>query len=289
MNSNEWPLVLFTMLTQISLGLLLSGLLLALSLKNIEFPAAADLKKLLVSVALGSMGIALLISFFHLTMPVHAIYAMSNTATSWLSREILLASLYFFILLGCLSALQYNIPHRDLSDYLYLAALLTGLVLIWSMSRLYMIPTVPVWNSPATMVAFFNTAVLSGGALTLLLLTLMVGRGSAFAELQRMHTVLFALIAAGVFIYLLNSLLLQPGLTTVTGSFNPALIPVWIRGGQVVFLLAGFSLLTYWYAWAQPSKTDYTNILIYSGVVCIVVAELLGRYLFYASYYRVGV
>ena len=73
MSNNEWPLVFFTMLSQISVGILISMLILWLTMRNIESGTIETLKRTLMFTALASMGIALVLSFLHLSLPQHAI------------------------------------------------------------------------------------------------------------------------------------------------------------------------------------------------------------------------
>jgi len=288
MNSNEWPLVFFTLLTQISLGIIIAGLLFSLVIKNTETSIPLDLKKLLMVTALGCMVVALAISFFHLATPLHSIYALSNIGTSWLSREILLVSMLAFCLFIAFSSLHFNIPHRDLFSYLFLAALVVGVILVWSMARIYMIQTVPLWNTPSTPIAFFNSALMLGGSITLVLMALYFSKNPDIPDIRQMQNVVFLMIAAAVFISLLNMLLIQPDVAAASsGFFSPAVSPWW-RHGQLILMLAGFSLLTYWFT-LLPDAQWTASRLIYAGAACLLLAEILGRYLFYASYYRVGI
>ncbi len=288
MNSNEWPLVFFTLLTQISLGIIIAGLLFSLVMKNAETSIPLDLKKLLMVTALGCMVVALAISFFHLATPLHSVYALSNIGTSWLSREILLVSMLAFCLFIATSSLHFNVPHRDLFSYLFLAALVVGVILVWSMARIYMIQTVPLWNTPSTPIAFFNSALMLGGSITLVLMALYFSKNPDIPDIRQMQNVVFLMIAAAVFISLLNMLLIQPDVAAASsGFFSPAVSPWW-RHGQLILMLAGFSLLTYWFT-LLPDTQWTASRLIYAGAACLLLAEILGRYLFYASYYRVGI
>lgn len=292
MNSNEWPLVFFTILSQISLGIIFSAFALSLFLKDAETPALADLKKILIIVALSLTGIALIISFLHLASPQHSVYAISNIHASWLSREILLAVMYFLSLLLCFTALQYNIPHRNLFNYFFLASLVIGIIKVWSMAGVYMIPTVPLWNSPATPVAFFNTSLMLGSSALLAIIMLMINRSASFPEIKLMHSVLFFLIAASVFLFLLNKMFLQPDVSSVEGGFAAPFVAGWIKTAQNILIIAGFTLLTYWfssYSYPVIGNKPMAALFVYFSVVFLLLAEIAGRYIFYASYYRIGV
>ncbi|MFP4065372.1 MAG: dimethyl sulfoxide reductase anchor subunit family protein [Bacteroidales bacterium] len=288
MNSNEWPLVFFTLLTQISLGIIIAGLLFSLVIKNTETSFPPDLKKLLLITALGCMVVALAISFFHLASPLHSVYALSNIGTSWLSREILLASLLTFSLLIATTSLYFNVPHRDFFSYLFLASFIVGVILVWSMARIYMIETVPQWNTPSTPIAFFNTALMLGGSFTLVLMALYFSKNPVIPDIRPMQNIVFLMIAAAVFISLLNMLLIQPDVAAAGSGFFGHTVSPWWRHGQLILMLVGFSLLTYWFT-LLPDTQWTASRLIYAGAACLLLAEILGRYLFYASYYRVGI
>ncbi len=289
MNNNEWPLVFFTLLSQISVGILIGGLALWLATKNSVSPAMDILKKVFIISAFCLMGIALLTSFLHLASPLHSIYALSNAGASWLSREIILASLYLFTLAICFTSLRFNVPHSNLFNQLYLASLIIGLVLIWAISRVYMIPTVPLWNTPATPVAFFSTTLLLGGSMVLLMISVLAGKHVQLPEITKLQSVMFYLVSFAVFITLLNMLLIQPDISAATGSFLLPHVSQWWKTARILFLLAGFSGLTYWFTYQLPSPGGSTSWLIYLSAGCLLLAEIAGKYIFYASYYRVGV
>ena len=104
-----------------------------------------------------------------------------------------------------------------------------------------------------------------------------------------MFYLLFYMISAGVFIGLLNMLLLQPDSLAVAGSFAAPEIPrVWSIS-QTIFLLAGYSILSWWFAFKLPQYQGNGTLIIIIAITCLLISELAGRYLFYASYYRVGI
>ncbi len=287
--ANDWPLVFFTLFSQISVGILISALVVWLSLKNTEATAYDTMKKVLLLTALALMAVALVLSFLHLSRPGQAIYALSHAANSWLSREIILASLFLLSLALSYASLKWNFPHHKLFEQLYLAATIMGILLIWIMARVYMLPTIPLWNAPSTPVAFFTTTLLLG-AMTILVVTALGARqGSQPASIEQVQGLLFYLVAFAVFIALLNMFVLQPDITGLTSSFPlPEVAGKW-KNAQIVFLLAGFSLLTWWFAFQHPQEGGTTSWLIYLSAACLFLSELAGRYLFYASYFRVGI
>ncbi len=289
MNGNDWPLVFFTLISQISVGILLSGFVLWTSLKNSDISSPESIRKLLLVAGFASMVVALILSFLHLANPQHAIYSFSNLQASWLSREIILASIYLLTLAICFASLQYNIPHRNLFGPIYLASLIFGIFLVWSMARVYMIPTVPLWNTPATPIAFFHSTIVLGAGATLVIISLLASKNPAFSSAEKMQSIMFYLIAVTVIIGLLNTFFLQPDIQALSGSFPiPEVASSW-KNVRIVFLLAGFSILTYWFAFQLQSEGGTGSVLIYLGTACLLISEIAARYLFYASYFRVGV
>lgn len=292
MNSNEWPLVFFTILSQLSVGILFAAFVLSFFLKDTDAPALAELKRVLLLVALGSIGVALIISFLHLASPQHAVYAVTNPGSSWLSREILLAIMYFLSLLICFTSWQYDIPHRSMFEYFFLASLLTGIILVWAMASVYMIPTVPLWNSPSTPVSFFNSVLMMGSGLLLVMVIGLASRSAELPEIRTMQSTLFYMIALAVFVFLLNKMMLQPAISSVPGGFAAPVVGSLWKTAQYIFLIAGFTILTYWFARhanTLPGERIMAAYMVYGAVLLLFFAELAGRYVFYASYYRIGI
>jgi DMSO reductase anchor subunit len=82
---------------------------------------------------------------------------VTHLKKSWLSREVLMAGLF-----GAVWAVTAGLRwlHKD-SNALWLVALL-GIGLIYSMSRVYYLKTVPSWNTWRTTAAFFLSAAVLG-------------------------------------------------------------------------------------------------------------------------------
>ncbi len=288
--ANDWPLVFFTLFSQISVGILISGFLLWTWTKSSETPSLEALKKILLIAALAFMTVALILSFMHLASPTKALFAMSHAGSSWLSREIILAAVYLLSLLLSYTSVQLNIPHHKLFDQLFLASLILGVILIWVMARVYMLPTVPLWNTPATPIAFFTSALLLGGMSAMVAIGVVsLGGPESLPAAEALQRKLFYLVAAGVFAGLMNTLFLQTDLSSLSVGFPiPEVAAAW-KNAHMAFLLAGFSLLTWWFAWVQPQAGSSSSPLIFLAAACLLIAEIAGRYLFYASYFRVGV
>lgn len=114
----------------------------------------------------GMAAAGLLASFFHLGSPQRAFLAVSHLNSSWLSREIAFALLFSACLLVLLLENFWRLP-AWLAGSAGLVGLLAAATLIFSMSKIYMLKTIPAWNSFATLTAFSCAAVLLGCGLSL--------------------------------------------------------------------------------------------------------------------------
>ncbi len=287
MNSNDWPLVFFTLLTQWGVGLVLAGLMTWFLARQAEPPLLETLRKTFSLVALLTMGLALLLSFAHLANPRYSVYALGNLGSSWLSREILLASLLLFLLALSHASARFGFPRPPGFQILWLLALITGMALVWSMARLYMIPTVPLWNSPTTPLGFYASVALLGGSAGLALLAMASGGSMHEGGVQAASIWMMILTATGLLLTLLIPLLF-PGDAAAAGGFPP---PAWSWWWQAIrwFLLAfGIAMLAWWYFAHLPGGGNEIRWPVLAFVF-LMMAEICGRYLFYANYHRVGV
>jgi anaerobic dimethyl sulfoxide reductase subunit B len=142
---HELPLVAFTLLLQMAAGLAVFSL----RLSPIPSP---------VLLAIGGLiGMGGLISFLHLGRKRNAWRAGIHLKKSWLSREILIAGL--FIAAWAMTAGLQWIWNIAASPW---PMAILGLVLIYSMSRVYLLRAVPAWNSWRTNTSFFLSATVLG-------------------------------------------------------------------------------------------------------------------------------
>ncbi|MGB9006450.1 MAG: DmsC/YnfH family molybdoenzyme membrane anchor subunit, partial [Candidatus Aminicenantales bacterium] len=158
MAGREWPLVLFTLLSQFAVGTYLF-VVLPLFFNRSAKPASGgrDPRLALVLIVLGLLASAALASLFHLGNPKNATNALNNLKQSWLSREIVfeLTTLFLLALLALFRIL--NTRSEVVVRGTALAAGASGLFFLVSMSRLYMLQTIPAWNTLFTPGSFLLT------------------------------------------------------------------------------------------------------------------------------------
>jgi anaerobic dimethyl sulfoxide reductase subunit C (anchor subunit) len=96
------------------------------------------------------LGLAMLASLLHLGSPLNAPRAAANLSTSWLSREILSVVIFAFLAAVFVLIQWRKIGPFALRNGIAWIATTSGVVLVYSMSRVYMLSAQPAWNTHAT-------------------------------------------------------------------------------------------------------------------------------------------
>jgi len=196
----EWPLVAFTILGQTAVGLVWFFDLPFLLRGRLPLFGWRTAWLIILAVAAWLMILAAVISFFHLRHPIRARRALANLRTSWLSREILF-ELVFLGLIGLIGWLAaFRNPGSGLLRGLLVAASLAGGLFLLSMTRLYMLPSLPVWRGIYTPLAFLSTTLVAGAVSTELVVRVVAGPGAFALDLT---TVALVLLAGEILIALL--------------------------------------------------------------------------------------
>jgi len=249
--------------------------------------AFLQLRLPVVAVALLLMAGALVFSFFHLGSPLKAVYALSALRTSWLSREILMVSVFGLLLLAWYILLRTSsFPERASSMMLWLC-LTAGLLMVWSMARIYMLPAVPPWNSAYTPVLFYSGGVMSGFSLFFLLeVPGHEGEDGRYRQLPYSRVMVLMILAAFL-VRTIFSLFQQPVAPDV--AFPPDGVPWLLKTVYYMLLVAGSGLLLKRSFLPVNLSAKTWSYLVVIAFLCILAGELLGRFIFYAGYYRLGV
>lgn len=252
----HWPLVVMTVLTQLSVG----------SFAMIWFLQLVGSTGPLGTAAIGSLilgGLALASSTAHLGRPIYAYRALRMWKRSWLSREVLLFG-GFSAMAGLYAAsLWLGLPF---GWQLGGATAILGAAGITASAFIYLVPARPSWNTKFTISDFFLTASLLGplfagaiGAAQGRVLTL-IGVSAASAQLLNQTLRFLWLIGSDTFELRASARLLS---TTLARTFL-------LRG---VLLLAGGIAL-------PLSDLRFAK---FAALVLAFAAEIVGRYLFYVS------
>jgi len=283
MLNTEWSLVFFTTISQLAVGIMIAVLPFVFAKKLNEY---AKLNQTTLYFAAGLMLIALILSFLHLNNPVNAVYALSNLETSWLSREIFFVSLFLFCLVLVNLILYFKNPDVNYYRVFILITTIVGVIMVYSMSKLYIIPTVPPWNSVSTIIEFYSTALLIGSAFVLGL-SFHFGMRIKNENHPGNKTKILSLITLiAIAIIVINELFL--GHTAAEGNvaFEPQppdtffMLTRWLT-----LLLGAISLL---YVIVKKGRLTNMKLVYYLPFAFFLISELIARAAFYASFYRIG-
>ena len=158
----EAPLIAFTLLAQMAVGAFweIAGLFGLITKGFGDLSAFQSSTLTLYSIGL-LISLSLFLSFWHLGNPRNAWRVLAHLRKSWLSREILFTSLFaaLWVVSILIEIWQVTGMIRLMLNFV---TSLCGLAAIWSMSRVYRLQTVPVWNTWRTPAAFFTSTLLLG-------------------------------------------------------------------------------------------------------------------------------
>ena len=264
----HWPLVIMTVLTQLSVGAFATIWLLQLLGASTRLGLAA-----ITSLVVG--GLALTASTLHLGRPAHAYRALKMWKRSWLSREVLLFSA-FSAVAGLYAGGLLLVGPAETSLLVALGGLTAalGLAGVLASACIYRVPARPAWNTRLTMLQFALTAGVLGplGAAA-------VGAGDrrwlggVAAVMAGAQLVLLALR----FLRLIASdrIELRGTARLLSTTLAPRLV---FRG--LLLAVGGIVLPLIWTAWAATVWGGWAASL---ALLLALGGELLGRYLFFVS------
>lgn len=111
-------------------------------------------------------------STMHLGSPLRAFNALNQVGSSWLSNEIFTGSLFFALGGSYWLLALLKLGPVALRKVILVLGMLVGISFIYSMAMVYLISTVPTWDTLYTPLAFVLTTLLSGFIFGHLLLTI---------------------------------------------------------------------------------------------------------------------
>lgn len=303
---HELPLVIFTIAAQLSAGsfIVLGIIHLAAArvpqqtMDKVTDPALYAIFPLLV------LGLAA--STFHLGSPLRAANALRHLDGSWLSREIVIGILFLGAGLVFAALQWFKVGSHRLRQVVAVVAAALGALLVYAISQVYSLATVPAWATFHTPLRFYLTAFLLGGlsvGAALVIAAHLHARRSAPLDEDGRRLVtdsvrgiaLGAIVALGLKSVGLPAYIGYLGthpdpaaqasldlLVTTYGSFSAA---------QTILVFLGVALLGF-LLWGLSGGIAVRRWLPAIAVVAFVLVlggEVIGRMLFYASMVRVGI
>ena len=155
----ELPLVLFTILTQMAIGLVLIS---AVQQWAVDGGPSIRTMRTGWGAVLALLVVGVFASFFHLGHPLGAVRMLANLGTAWLSREILMVGIF-----GLLVAVTfYGLFQNRVNRWLVAATAVIGILALIANALTYAPPSMPAIDNLLPLVFFGLTALILGTAVT---------------------------------------------------------------------------------------------------------------------------
>ena len=191
-HTHEWPLVFFTLLTQMAVGMFTIAGFVAVILPSPNLFTEGLLANSVLVITLLALTLGVLAATLHLNQPLKARFSLSNLRGSWLSREAFLGGFFGLLIFILLLLRRLENDFRVFEITITLSGIVCGLGLVYSISRLYMLRTVPAWNHLGTPVTFFTSSFLLGTTGIMLLWLAVIYWNGGFAISQILTPMLIA-------------------------------------------------------------------------------------------------
>lgn len=294
------PLIFLLTLTQLSVGGFAA--LWLCDAVSILLPSLGRFEHHMGVIAAGMLFVAMLAlnaSIFHLGRPIHAWKALRMWRRSWLSREVLLfsvfsglASLYSGLWLDriYLGVFSFPAPARIALGSL---VVLSGLAGVLSSGFIYMVPARPAWNTPKTLLRFLMTSFILGPLFATSLLLgcehyRPSGAHNAFYAIAlwtiaatASFTQIFALFTSIMDLIKDDVAELKGTAILLTRRFRPLFL------SRIATLTVGGLLLPALLAYSLPQATqaDIARLFFFSAAsfAFALTSEFIGRYLFFVT------
>ncbi|MCZ2098456.1 MAG: dimethyl sulfoxide reductase anchor subunit [Anaerolineae bacterium] len=300
METREWALVFFTIAAQMSVGsFVVLGIVHFFATRKAGIVEADRLSDRALLAIGPVLVLGLLASLLHLGTPLKAYRAISNLGESWLSWEILFGVL-FAVLGAAFAFMQWRkLGTPQARQIVAILTAIVGLALVFAMSQVYMVRTQPAWDTLATPISFFATTLLLGvvavGAAFVATYTYFHRKNPDCAEVQcglmrwslrflGVAAILLVGVQLVVLPLYLNYLASGPESAVAVAeklqSDYTALLAL-----RLILVFAGAGVLgAFVYQQAtQPGRERTLALLAYGAFALVLVAEVIGRFLFYIS------
>jgi anaerobic dimethyl sulfoxide reductase subunit C (anchor subunit) len=285
----EWPLVAFTVAGQMAVGVFLFAGLPFFLIAAGHMDAVARRTGLgALAAAFALLAAAALVSLFHLHHPFRARYVLSNLRTSWLSREIFFELGFMGLVALAIVLALTGAPQGGLFKGVMAAAGLAGVLFLLSMTKLYMLQTVPAWNLAYTPLSFVMTALTLGAMAAALLIDVRARERFPFGDVL---TLSFFLVAAEIVLSLLFATghgICRP--RTGPSLRPPAETPRLLHLGRLALLTAGLVLIGAAMSAGDGRAASGSGVggVLAVAFVLILAGQVAGRFLFYGLIARTG-
>ncbi|HEY2421010.1 MAG TPA: DmsC/YnfH family molybdoenzyme membrane anchor subunit [Neobacillus sp.] len=281
MFAEEWPLLTFTLLTQLAVGSYIFFVIIRSLNKKLGNNLGIAVTKRGMFLIGPVMVLALMFSVFHLGTPFGAYRSILNLGTSWLSREIIFSGGFF-----ALWIVSYNLERKGAWNQIVgWITSIVGIGAIFSMASIYTNSIKPAWTDVNTYLAFYGTTIVFGAVASMVCIML-----SKEEKTEALMGVVKGIGLTGIGVILLQLIYLpvyvaglpvnggKAGVESVgliTGTYAFPTIIRWILS------IVGLAMIGFVFRRKIDPKTKYK--FYYAALVFVLVGEFLGRYIFYGT------
>lgn len=306
MTLREWALIIFTVCAQMSVGsFLVLGVVHYFSAKKADMAEADQMSDRALIAVVAVLLLGLFASLFHLGNPLSAYRAITHFQTSWLSREVA-CGLAFMVLGSLFAFMQWKkIGSFAVRNTVAWLAAAVGVVLVYAMSRIYMLPTQPAWNTFLTPVLFYTTTLLLGslaiGAALVANYGFVKKHAPDCADVQctLMNNAIRGISIASVVLLgielvaiALRLALLASGSQQSVASAAQMIDPfgwMFVLQLALAFVGAGVFAVFVYQSTQDPAKENALISMVYGAFSLVLIAEVIGRFLFYATHVQITI
>lgn len=279
MEAYELPLVIFTVFSQWSVGIIVAIALLEWLKPKFMESVGTKAMRIPIFIALGVSAIGMFASLLHLNNPFKSYTSLLGMGHSWLSREIV-AVILFNVFLVALTYIWWKKAEQISvrKSVGTLTALIGILLIISSATVYYSIPLHAAWNNWTTFANFLLTGLLLGG----LTVTYFVvkSKEEKTTDVLKVLGIYLSLIIVALVATLAGSAIISGGAIesqqiAATISFSSILYWIRILGS----LLIPATIVVYMIRSKKLISMKYVML----ATVLVLVGELSGRAMFYYS------
>ncbi|MEQ4673219.1 DmsC/YnfH family molybdoenzyme membrane anchor subunit [Providencia vermicola] len=277
---HEFPLVIFTLFMQASVGCLVVSLLCYCRILEENEKKQLIKKPVVASFILGCVG--LLGSLFHMGNPLHMFYTMVHVSSSWMSREVWATAIYMALLF--LSTALLLLKNKANNALLVLSAI-AGLVYMYAMSALYANTLFNLWGGLFTYASFFGAVLLVGGVIAA---SLLVGSLRALGkedQLKRVVKTTLGVGVVGILLMLLGALSLLSNIgEPIYMGMTPRELPEGLLSlsiARVALIAVGVVFVGRLLCQKSSQSTNATFVMSFAAL-CIFAGEGVGRIVFFS-------
>ncbi|MEQ5110649.1 dimethyl sulfoxide reductase anchor subunit family protein [Providencia vermicola] len=277
---HEFPLVIFTLFMQASVGCLVVSLLCYCRILEGNEKKQLIKKPVVASFVLGCVG--LLGSLFHMGNPLHMFYTMVHISSSWMSREVWATAIYMALLF--LSTALLLLKNKANNALLVLSAI-AGLVYMYAMSALYANTLFNLWGGLFTYASFFGAVLLVGGVIAA---SLLVGGLRSLGKEDQLKRVVKASLGVGVVGILLMLLGALSLLSNIGEPIYMGMTPRELPEGLLSLSIARVALIAVGVLFVgrllcqKSSQSTNATLVMSFAVLCIFASEAVGRVVFFS-------